>query len=110
MIEADAFKPFRLEKAFKIKSPQSSVFSLQSLRVFPNPASDNLTIVLDGYQDKTTIQVLDMVGRIVDEVEFTGLLKGVNTLEYDARFLEKGTYFVRDKFNPDVNTTMVISR
>jgi hypothetical protein len=60
--------------------------SKQDLRVYPNPASDQVYIMLDA-NNGVTVTVYDVQGRLVKETEATGAIAPLNTMD-----LEKGIY------------------
>lgn len=68
---------------------------ITQLSLFPNPANDQLTLELTlAKKNDLKIQVLDLSGKIIKEVNEIGLTGKVNkTLDLSA--LSKGVYFVR---------------
>ncbi len=58
------------------------------LELFPNPASDRVTIVLDSPETKQVLRVFDATGSLVDESYVTG----PGQVSYDVQALSEGMY------------------
>lgn len=72
----------------------------QQLSVFPNPATDNITIMLDPKeQSLLQIAVFDMQGKMIKDFGGPGLLCGNNQLALDVADIPGGIYFVNIKTN-----------
>jgi lysyl endopeptidase len=67
----------------------NSLFDQVSL--YPNPANDELNIDLTTVTEKTTIDVLDITGKVVKTIR----IDGSNIATLDIKFLANGTYNVR---------------
>jgi len=68
---------------------------LEGLTLYPNPAVDMLMLSFDSQLDETTsIEVLDMLGRVV-MVQQLPVTTGANNAQVSVAGLENGTYFVR---------------
>jgi hypothetical protein len=80
--------------------------------VYPNPASDRVSI---GFRNeiaqKVSIDVLDVSGRIVEQIETRNLPAGIQTIEWNSSSMPEGTYFVR-VHGEHLNSThpLIISR
>jgi len=57
--------------------------------IFPNPAIGNTNVTINGLNEQTEVQLLDVSGRLVKSVT----LNNTNTTQLNN--LEKGSYFVR---------------
>ena len=57
--------------------------------IFPNPAIGNTNVTINGLNEQTEVQLLDVSGRLVKSVT----LNNANTTQLNN--LEKGSYFVR---------------
>lgn len=74
----------------------------QSLKIFPNPAYDAITLDFDGKNEPVKIEVLDVTGRTV----FTTQLKNQNTYILKKENVGKGLFWVRAYFEKS-NTVAV---
>ncbi len=61
---------------------------LNTLKVYPNPAVNELNVVLTS--ENSTVTVYNSLGMIVDEVTVTG-----NTHKFDVSSYASGIYFVK---------------
>jgi hypothetical protein len=85
-----------------ISAPSNSVFfqfasvnisNLQekvNVLLYPNPAKDNFTIVLENWNNKTQIKVFDIVGKLIFAENTSN-----GFLEVNASNFAKGTYIVK---------------
>ena len=64
-----------------------------SIKVFPNPASDEATVEISSVNGTVKVMLVDIVGRTVIERD----IESVDTcrLTLDVRNLSRGTYFIR---------------
>ena len=74
----------------------------QSLKTFPNPAYDAITLDFDGKNEPVKIDVLDVTGRTV----FTTQVKNQNTYILKKESVGKGLFWVRAYFEKS-NTVAV---
>ncbi len=73
---------------------------LNSIQLFPNPATDNITLKYDlASAGQTSIDVLDMTGRLVKEVYQGNKAMGAQNQNIDLSDLVSGVYFVRLSLN-----------
>lgn len=69
---------------------------MQSLNLFPNPTSENLTINFDlTHGEKMAIDILDITGRLVLPVSEGFTPAGKQSLDANVTSLAPGIYFVR---------------
>jgi hypothetical protein len=61
-----------------------------SCAIYPNPAKNDVTIKTDNNQDKTTVEISDVTGKIGKALQFSG-----NSINVDVSYLSAGTYFVQ---------------
>jgi hypothetical protein len=61
--------------------------NIESLKVYPNPASEPLYILNDSSYDFETLEVLDLSGKV--------LLRAAPTLNLDVNSLTNGSYILR---------------
>ena len=87
--------------AFRIinENEGSNQITEGNISLYPNPVSDNLTILYTAAKEtSSTFQISDQLGRVVvDKTE--ALQEGENKLSFDVRNLSKGIYFVRMMVN-----------
>jgi hypothetical protein len=68
---------------------------VEGLTLYPNPAVDMLMLTFGSEQEETTtVEVLDMLGRVV-LVQQIAVTTGANNAQVSVAGLENGTYFVR---------------
>jgi len=71
-----------------------SISNLENLRVYPNPANDELNISIEiGADVMLTLDILDMTGKSVMNVDMDP--RKSSTLRLDIHDLEAGMYFIR---------------
>ena len=64
--------------------------SVNSLKVYPNPATDQLNVVFDA-TSTSSVQLTDLTGKVVD-VQTAKV--GANTISFDVANVNAGVYFV----------------
>ena len=65
-----------------------------SLKLYPNPATDRLYIPYEKEQSgQAVLLVMDISGRVLQQMEFASVVKGSN-LQLDVNSLGKGVYLV----------------
>jgi len=80
--------------------------NVNSAYVFPNPANETVNISWAYSADETTVQLMDISGRMVSEQVVTG-----NTATIDVARFPEGTYFVNVVTNEQVSAAkLVIAR
>lgn len=65
--------------------------SLQNIKVFPNPAKDNLNVAFQS-NESATISLFNVLG---EEVRESNAPAGNSTIQFDVQDLEAGVYFIR---------------
>jgi len=70
----------------------SEIDNLSSLQVYPNPATDYITVEYNDLSDNSKIEVLDMIGRVI---KTQAIASGTTKTEVDTRNLSNGLYFLR---------------
>jgi hypothetical protein len=109
MVNSNALNPFLL-KSSSLLNPSPLTLN-PSLQAWPNPASYSATI---RYRINTgqsvTIQVIDNLGRVVDELEQGKRTAGEYLLNWDTGKLEQGIYYLRMKNSQAGNKQVVIAR
>ena len=77
--------------------------------VFPNPASENINILLNISIDaQTQITILDMTGRTVAEKTIENTGSGVQNIEMNISTFQKGCYMLRVQSGQSSKTTQFI--
>jgi hypothetical protein len=72
-----------------------NVFNEQSISVYPNPTSSDLTVNINTDEEmQTKIRVLDMNAKVIREFDYE-LLKGKNVQTLDINNLPAGTYMLQ---------------
>ncbi|MCW3070792.1 MAG: C-terminal target protein [Bacteroidetes bacterium] len=71
----------------------SSLFNNVEIDVYPNPASDHLSVELKGLMSKSEIQVMDVLGKVIYSETVNGAENTVTQIK-TANFA-KGLYFIR---------------
>jgi len=104
---------FTDELAVPFKNTQvSSVSDIDSntidLAVFPNPASNNVTVTFDaGNGNQTNLEIINSVGEVV-YTESMGSINGKQSLLLDLEELSSGLYFL-SVWNNEFKTTQELS-
>lgn len=84
----------------QIFGPVSSACEVEKseITVYPNPAKNTFFVEIHAVTnaDNTQLQVLDNVGRVIQE-QSVDLMKGSNTFFFDISKLNSGTYFIHAK-------------
>jgi hypothetical protein len=64
--------------------------------VYPNPADEQVTIGFNNTESqKVTIELLDLTGRLMEEIDSRNMPAGVQTFQWNSSRVEAGTYLVR---------------
>jgi len=66
---------------------------VNSLNVYPNPATDQLNVVFDA-TSTSTVELTDLTGKVVDTQSANA---GANTISFDVVNVNSGVYFVSIK-------------
>lgn len=92
---ADQFKTFiDLEIRWPVSVQQTSV-AVSDVKLFPNPATDNVNISFSSENnDKVQLSVIDVSGRILQNTEAT-IIKGSNKIPLALNDLPTGNYTIR---------------
>ena len=73
--------------------------------VYPNPATNNVSVTLDGNYE-TTLEVLDASGRIIA----TSVVAGNGVYDLDISSVRPGLFFIRAVSNNESFTTRVVKK
>lgn len=80
---------YNAAKGGAIISNTPQLIADKSMRLFPNPAQDKITITTSA-EGKKTLQIFNILGKLVHQLEFEGNYTTVNTSD-----LQRGLYLVR---------------
>jgi endonuclease/exonuclease/phosphatase family metal-dependent hydrolase len=76
-----------------------------ALKVYPNPASNTLQIMLSYLGNEANLQLMDMTGQVVKHI---GLAGETNYLEVDLSSVPSGIYILRLNAGETTSTTRVL--
>lgn len=80
-----------------------------AMNVYPNPFDDRFELGFSLEMDADVqVKIVDMLGRIVQEVSNSELEMGTHRLSIDAKDLERGAYFVEIQIDGKSCRTMVV--
>lgn len=85
----------------------------KNMSVYPNPTNGNVNIVFDAVEnEKATIQVMDISGRMVKSQELGKLNPGETTHSFDTADLNSGVYIVNISSTSNVKrvTKLVVTK
>ncbi|HLP12566.1 MAG TPA: T9SS type A sorting domain-containing protein, partial [Flavobacteriales bacterium] len=71
--------------------------------VFPNPAHDNITVLVGNYEGECTVMIKDAAGRVVKQTTFIS-----NTATISLEGIETGIYFIETGNADFLNVSKVI--
>jgi hypothetical protein len=77
------------------------------IAVWPNPATDNLTVMLNGIEGRVSVDMLDLTGRVVMERAGEAAAK---RLDLNVQGLATGEYVVRVRHAAGVSMHRVVVR
>lgn len=69
-----------------------NVAHLAAIRVYPNPASDLLSVEMEGKVTETLVGLYDLQGRLLMENK---IVDGANRVDFKTHSLSAGSYFLR---------------
>lgn len=81
---------FKIDISDDILSSDGNAFSSE-VKVFPNPASEMVTLSLINVSDKVSLQVYDVMGRSVKQQDFDG----TKELRFSVEDLQPGIYYLK---------------
>ena len=83
-----------------------SIFDNANLKTFPNPSTDESTMISFKLEESTQVQidVVDPVGRMIETLVDEELQAGFHEFSWEKGAERKGTYFLRVQFNQEVKT------
>lgn len=84
--------------------------SIASFNVFPNPVTEESTIIFDLDETKElSISVLDITGRVLHQVYTGSLTSGTHSMSLNSNlFTSSGVYFVRMIANNEIITKKIV--
>lgn len=79
------------------------------LMVYPNPVNDFGTVAFELTENAdVTVQVFSLSGKLVQTIQESNMVKGMNTITLETAELPNGTYFVRLTSGDMIKTTKFI--
>ena len=72
--------------------------SMDVLRLYPNPTGSIATLLFewkDSRNDKLTVQITDMAGRVIESNSYGKMQPGIQQIELDASSFASGIYLIR---------------
>jgi PKD repeat protein len=92
-----------------ITSLKETTGSLLNFELFPNPATENVTVALDLPEDKKIeITLVDILGRTVSYIDPQTLTNGNHEINIAVSDLAKGVYFVQINMDHISSTKKII--
>jgi len=78
-----------------VLSVSGEYFSGQTLKIFPNPASEKINLSLNmGSMQTTAIAMFDYTGRMVKRSEYKPVVSGMQQLTIETAGLTEGIYYI----------------
>ena len=78
-----------------------------SVSLYPNPTSENATLVVKGLNEQATIIVTDQTGRVISS---STLALEQETMEVETSNLASGVYYIRIQTTNSVRTEKLIKK
>ena len=95
-------------ESVKFRTGTNEIIENNNFVMFPNPAKENVSIVLNATQkSEGNVNLLDMKGALIKSIN-TKLNIGINTIEVSLTYLPKGMYFVQINSNESTLTKKLI--
>lgn len=82
----------------------NDAINLPSFTIYPNPASEFITIETSEFNSGTSIQIMDLTGKIIKSESLQS-----NTQQLDVSHLSKGLYFIKIQNNKGLYTVKKIT-
>jgi hypothetical protein len=64
--------------------------AVSSIRIFPNPATDQITLIGIDTKEITSLQIFDLIGKVIYTTDITSSSLSINVNHFDS-----GTYLIR---------------
>lgn len=77
-----------------IVSLEEQSATVSTLNVYPNPATEIISVSFEGVEGAQNALIIDMTGRVVFEKEVQ-IMEGNNTIDFNVTTLNEGAYFVK---------------
>ncbi len=94
-------------KTLKDQSGLTDVENELSVKVYPNPTTDNATLEIKGINGRARLIVTDVNGRVIDDVNVSD---GVETITINSERYASGVYYVRVMGEGINKTTTLIKK
>jgi len=90
---------------FTLETAVKEISSVSSTKLYPNPASDEVTVELNADRNmEVHLSVIDIMGRTVATPGIQTLVQGHNQMSINVADFVSGTYFIRMKEDKAVST------
>jgi type IX secretion system substrate protein len=77
--------------------------------IYPNPIVDDAKLLIENPEvANAEVTIIDLQGRVVGNIQFSNLNKGINELDIDMSELPTGTYIINVKAGNNSDATKVI--
>jgi PKD repeat protein len=98
-------------KVSTVSSLEDELNGKSNLVIYPNPTKDNAILNIYVEQTQTTsIKIIDMLGKVVQNIENVQLNDGINNIELNTQPLQSGVYFVVATNNNEIQTIKFIKQ
>jgi PKD repeat protein len=98
-------------KVSTVSSLEDELNGKSNLVIYPNPTKDNAILNIYVEQTQTTsIKIIDMLGKVVQNIENVQLNDGINNIELNTQPLQSGVYFVVATNNNETQTIKFIKQ
>ncbi len=95
-------------ESVKFRTGTKEIFENNNFMMYPNPAKENVSIVLNVNQkSEGNANLFDMKGALIKSIN-TKLVTGINTIDLSLTDLPKGMYFVQINSNETTLTKKLI--
>mgnify|MGYP000382148251 CR=1 FL=1 len=95
-------------ESVKFRTGTKEIIENNNFVMFPNPANENVSIVLNATQkSEGNVNLFDMKGALIKSIN-TKLVAGINTVDLSLTDLPKGMYFIQINSNESTLTKKLI--
>ncbi len=77
--------------------------------IYPNPVADVLNVNFPAkYNEKVTISIVDLQGRVLSTKNYVATSDGINTFQFDVQAIAQGTYLVKVSTSASATSKMIV--
>ncbi len=96
VLSTNGFNTDSCELNYADPSALSKIESVKSIKAFPNPANDLITIVVDlKFDSEITLTITDLLGRQIESRQLDNATSGINQVDISISDLSNGIYLYR---------------